>query len=267
MRSIREMANLEGRRALVTGGGGHIGYAAAEALAELGAQVALLDVDVARCGAAETRLNAAYPGKATAIPCDLANEKATRNAVRALLADRGGLEILVHSAAYVGTTNLAGWAVPFEQQTVNAWDLGLRINLTSAFVLVQEARAALAKSGSGSVIFIGSISGMTGPDPSLYEGTKVTRVAAYAASKGGLIQLTRYFATLFAPAVRVNCVSPGGVERGQTDVFRDRYSARTPLGRMATEEDMKGAVAYLASDLSAYVTGQNIAVDGGWTVW
>ena len=95
----------------------------------------------------------------------------------------------------------------------------------------------------------------------------MTRVAAYAASKGGLIQLTRYFATLFAPAVRVNSVSPGGVERGQPELFRQRYNARTPLGRMATEEDMKGVIAFLASDLSAYVTGQNIAVDGGWTAW
>ena len=91
--------------------------------------------------------------------------------------------------------------------------------------------------------------------------------AGFGASKGGLLQLTRYLATTLAPRVRVNCISPGGVWRDQPSGFRERYESRTPLGRMATEEDIKGAVAYLASDLSAYVTGQNLVVDGGWTIW
>jgi NAD(P)-dependent dehydrogenase (short-subunit alcohol dehydrogenase family) len=91
--------------------------------------------------------------------------------------------------------------------------------------------------------------------------------AAYAASKGGLIQFTRYLATMMAPDVRVNSISFGGIERNQPEPFHTRYSSRTPLGRMATEEDSKGAFAYLASDLSAYVTGHNLVVDGGWSVW
>jgi len=91
--------------------------------------------------------------------------------------------------------------------------------------------------------------------------------AGYNASKGGVLQLTRYLATVLAPRTRVNAISPGGVWRQQPDVFRQRYEARTPLARMAAEEDLKGAVAYLASDLSAYVTGQNLVVDGGWTAW
>ena len=90
---------------------------------------------------------------------------------------------------------------------------------------------------------------------------------AYGASKGGLLQLVRYLATTLAPRVRVNAISPGGVERGQPAAFVERYTARTPLGRMATEEDVKGAVAFLASDLSAYVTGHNLVIDGGWTTW
>ena len=91
--------------------------------------------------------------------------------------------------------------------------------------------------------------------------------AGYGASKGGVLQLMKYLATNLAPYVRVNAVSPGGVWRQQPNIFRQRYEARTPLGRMATEEDLKGAVAYLASDLSSYVTGHNLVVDGGWTVW
>jgi NAD(P)-dependent dehydrogenase (short-subunit alcohol dehydrogenase family) len=101
----------------------------------------------------------------------------------------------------------------------------------------------------------------------LYEGTAMGNPAAYAASKGGLLQLTRWLATTVAPQVRVNSISPGGVWRNQPESFVERYKARTPLARMATEDDFRGAIAFLASDLSGYVTGQDLAVDGGWGVW
>ena len=134
-------------------------------------------------------------------------------------------------------------------------------------MLVHAGREELARSGSGAVILFGSTYGLVGPDFSLYDGTAMANPTAYGASKGGVLQLVRYLATTLAPAVRVNAISPGGVERGQPEQFQERYRARTPLRRMAREEDLKGAVAYLASDLSAYVTGHNLVVDGGWTVW
>ena len=162
---------------------------------------------------------------------------------------------------------MPGWSVPFERQTVEAWDAAMRVNVTSAFVMVQEAQKALAASGHGSVVFVASTYGVVAPDFRLYEGTAMANPAAYGASKGGVLQLMRYFATLLAPRVRVNAISPGGVWRNQPEAFHQRYVSRTPLARMATEEDLKGAVAYLASDLSAYVTGHNVVVDGGWTVW
>jgi NAD(P)-dependent dehydrogenase (short-subunit alcohol dehydrogenase family) len=101
----------------------------------------------------------------------------------------------------------------------------------------------------------------------LYEATEMGNPAAYAASKGGLIQLTRWLATVLAPDIRVNTLTPGGIARNQPEIFTERYIRRTPLQRMAVEEDFKGAALYLASDLSSYVTGQNLIVDGGWTVW
>ena len=143
----------------------------------------------------------------------------------------------------------------------------MRVNLTSAFVMVQEASNALAASGDGSVIFFASTYGLAGPDMRLYAGTKMASPAGYGASKGGLLQLTRYLATILAPRIRVNAITPGGIWRNQPEAFHRRYVSRTPLSRMATEEDLKGAVAYLASDLSAYVTGHNLIVDGGWTAW
>lgn len=269
MRSIHDLVSLHGRRALVTGGAGHIGLASAEALLEAGAQVTLLDLDADAGAYHAGQFNARWPGMAQAISCDLADEAATRRAAGQAIEAMGGLDILVHSAAFVGTTRMGGWAAPFGEQTVAAWDAGMRVNLTSAFILVQEAREALAASGHGSVIFISSIYGLVGSDAAVYEGTSMNadRVLAYSASKGGLLQLMRHLSTLLAPAVRVNAISPGGIERCQPETFRKNYAARTPLKRMGTEEDMKGAVAYLASDLSAYVTGHNLVVDGGWTAW
>jgi NAD(P)-dependent dehydrogenase (short-subunit alcohol dehydrogenase family) len=157
--------------------------------------------------------------------------------------------------------------VPFAEQLPATWRKALEVNLTAPFVLTQMCAPALASSGHGSVINVSSIYGVGGPNWSLYAGTTMGNPAAYAASKGGLIQLTRWLATTLAPKIRVNAISPGGVSNHQAETFVQRYIALTPLGRMATEEDFKGAVAFLASDLSAYVTGQNLMVDGGWTTW
>jgi len=207
--------------------------------------------------------------RAVVVEADLRDRAAIDRAADQVLAALGGLDIVVHSAAFVGTTAMRGWSAPFGEQTVEAWDAGMRVNLTSAFVVAQEARAALEASGKGAVILVSSIYGLLGSDPAVYEGSGMNadRVLAYSASKGGLLQLMRHLSTLLAPRVRVNAISPGGIERGQPESFRRQYAARTPLKRMGTEEDLKGAVAYLASDLSAYVTGQNLVVDGGWSAW
>lgn len=267
MRTIQDFMNLTGRSALVTGGAGHIGLAVGETLVELGASVSIMDLDAAACRDRAKELGKIRAGSAVALPCDLKDEDATRGAVNKAVDQKGSLDIIVHCAAYVGTTQVPGWAVPLEEQTVEAWDAALRVNLTSAFVIVNEARQALAASGHGSVIFFGSTYGLVGPDMTLYEDTEMENAAGYAASKGGLLQLTRYLATRLAPQIRINAISPGGIWRNQPEVFHHRYKSRTPLGRMGAEEDLKGAIAYLASDLSAYVTGHNLVVDGGWTVW
>jgi NAD(P)-dependent dehydrogenase (short-subunit alcohol dehydrogenase family) len=141
------------------------------------------------------------------------------------------------------------------------------VNLTSMFSMAQAFAPSLRRHGHGAIVTLGSIYAEVGVDLRLYQSTDLGSPAAYAASKGGLIQLTRWLATVLAPAIRVNAVSPGGVLRGQPEAFIRRYETRVPLGRMATEADLKGAVVYLASDAAAYVTGQNLLVDGGWTAW
>ena len=264
MRTIQQLMNLSGRTALVAGGAGHLGRAACETLVEMGARVAVLDRRAVDGQAAVKELP---PGSAIALAADLADEKSTRRAVREAVRALGGLDILIHAAAFVGTTKRSGWAVPIQRQTSKAFEAALNVNLTSAFTLTQEAAPALTRSGRATIIFFSSIYGSVGSDSSLYEGTVLANPAGYGASKGGLNQLTRHFATVLAPRVRVNSISPGGVLRGHTKTFISRYSRRTPLRRLAVEEDVKGAVAYLASDLSAYVTGHDLRVDGGWTAW
>ncbi len=265
-RSLREMMSLDGRVALVTGGAGHIGRAVANALAELGANIAIADIAASGTDAAAA-LAAKFRTGSAAFPCDFEQPAAVKELPRRVVEKFGRLDILINCAAIVGTSGLDGWAVPFEAQSPETWRRALEVNLTAPFVLVQAAAGDLAASSHGSVINISSIYGLTGPDWRLYEGTDLGNPAAYAASKGGLVQMTRWLATTMAPKVRVNAIAPGGVFRDTQEPFLGRYISRTPMGRMATEEDFKGAVAYLASDLSAYVTGQCLAVDGGWTAW
>ena len=258
---------MKGRVALVTGGGGHIGSALCEALAELGASVAVLDMDRDSCNRTASRIKERYEVETLPLVVDLSDEEAVRSGPSLVMGSLGRLDILVNCAAMVGTSDLQGWAVSFSEQRSGAWRSAIEVNLTAPFVLTQACAEALTASGHGSVINMGSIYGITGPDMGLYEGTPMGNPAAYAASKGGLLQLTRWLAMVMAPHVRVNAISPGGVWRNQPEDFHSRFVARTPLKRMAAEEDLKGAVAYLSSDLSAYVTGHNLIVDGGWTVW
>lgn len=267
MRTLRELMSLEGRVACITGGGGHIGSVMADALAELGADIVLVDREATACAAAAEQIRRAWPVRTLALTVDLENESAVRTIADSVAAGFGGLDVLVNCAAFVGTSKLEGWIGPFREQHAETWRRALEVNLTSAFVLSQACAELLSASGHGTIVNVLSIYGIVAPDFSLYEGTAMGNPAAYGVSKAGLLGLTRYLATALAPRVRVNAITPGGVRRSEADAFRERYVARTPLGRMAVEEDFKGAAAYLASDLSAYVTGHNLVVDGGWTVW
>lgn len=267
MKKIAELMNLQGRVALITGGVGHIGMVMADALAELGCNLCLLD----RAGDAliqeAERLKCNWGVRVETLAVDLEDENARSTVPNELYQLFGRLDILINNAGFVGDSQLQGWVVPLENQRVDTWRRALEVNLTAVFHLSQILAPMLRENNKGSIVNISSIYGVTGPDLRLYEGTAMGNPAAYAASKGGLIQLTRWLATVLAPDIRVNCISPGGVYRNQPDAFVERYVARTPLARMGAEEDLKGAIAYFSSDLSAYVTGENLMVDGGWTAW
>lgn len=267
MRSLNDLTNMHGRCSLVTGAAGHLGMAIADALAEMGSELLLLDLDRERLAHQRQQLQSSHGVPVHVLCCDLENDNDIAQIPERINHAVGRLDVLINNAAFVGSSTLTGWAVPFDQQSVQTWRRALDVNLTAAFALVQACRPLLDASGNGSIVNIGSIYGFLGPDMSLYKGTSMQNPIAYAASKGGLLQMTRWLSTVLAPRIRVNAISPGGIARGQPDLFVERYVARTPLGRMASEEDFKGAIAYLASDLSQWVTGHNLVVDGGWSAW
>ncbi len=252
--------DLVGRSAVVTGGAGPLGRVLTQSLAAAGATVMVVDVV-----GADTQAQSLGEGH-VGITADLMQPEGL-DAVEEAVRRHGSCEILVHNAAFTGTSGVPGYAVPFADQTDDAFASAAWLNLTVPFSLTRRLAPMLARGERGSVIMVSSIYGLVGPNMGLYEGTTMGNPAAYGATKGGLVQLTRYLATVLAPAVRVNGFAPGGIERGQDVSFIDRYSRLTPLNRMATEDDFAGVVKWLAGDGSAYVTGQTIAVDGGWTAW
>ncbi len=257
VRLLDRLADLSGRVALVTGAAGHLGQLFCRVLLEQGATVYGVDRPAALHQ---------LPAGVRALGVELAAPEAIAQ-IAEILATAGRLDILINNAAFVGTDAHPGWGVPFEQQSVETWRNCLEVNLTVPFALVQRLTPLLRASGHGAVVNVGSIYGEMGPDWSLYDGTTMANPAAYGASKGGLHQLTRWLATTLAPDIRVNTLVPGGIFRQQPESFVAAYSKRTPLGRMAHEEDMAGALLYLCSDLSAYVTGHALPVDGGWQAW
>ena len=251
------------KKILVTGAAGHLGRALSGYLVANGATVYAVDRD--REGLDRLKLETPPVSRNAMLPiaADLASEVDRTRAVRAVCDHTDSLDGVVFAAAFVGTSELEGWSVPFQDQHLDAWRLAIELNLTAPFHLTQLLEPLLRGGTDPSIVNIGSIYASMAPDWSLYDDLALSNPAAYSASKAGLRQLTKWLATLLAPDIRVNMVSPGGILRDQPEEFVTRYSARTPLGRMAEEQDVVGQVVNLLSASSSYITGQDIVVDGG----
>lgn len=266
MTDLGNLMNLRGRKALITGAAGSLGNVFSETLAELGADLILVDMPDKDLDILSRGLVEKFDIKVSVYYCDLEKEEKRLELANNVLS-HDQLNILVNNAAFVGSNNIDGWSVDFERQSIDTWRRAMEVNLTAPFHLSQLLYPALFKATNANIINIASIYGEYGPDWSLYDDTQMANPAAYSASKGGIIQLTRWLATTLSPSIRVNAISPGGIERSQPDNFQSRYARRTPMGRMANEDDFRGVIAYLASDMSCYVTGQILSIDGGWGVW
>ncbi|MFJ7699413.1 SDR family oxidoreductase [Lysinibacillus fusiformis] len=265
--------SLQGKTAIVTGGAGILGSHFCKGLASAGANVAVIDINIERANEVASDINNKYHVKSTGIYCDLTSEQSVIEMVAAVKAEFGQIHIL-HNNAAGKSSNLEAFFAPFEEYDLEQWKEIMSTNLDSMFLVAKHVGKAMKEQGiGGSIIQTASIYGVMGPDNRIYEGSyymnrEINTPAIYSASKGGVVALTKYLATYWAKdGIRVNTITPGGVESGQNETFKKNYSNRIPLGRMAQAEEMVGALIYLASDASSYVTGQNILVDGGLSAW
>ena len=259
-----QLISLESRTALVTGASGNLGRMFARTLSELKANLILVDKPSDEYDKFSEDFRRESKSEIMKFDCDFEVAESRKMLIHEILESTPAIDVMVNNAAFVGSSNLEGWSTKFGNQSLETWNRAIEVNLTSVFDLIQGLLPCLSNAPSGSIINIASIYGSRAPDWELYQGTELGNPAAYAVSKGGLIQFTRWLATTLPPTIRVNAISPGGIERNQPREFVEKYVAETALGRMASEHDLQGALIFLATSMSEYITGQILQVDGGW---
>jgi 2-deoxy-D-gluconate 3-dehydrogenase len=274
MPEILDKFSLEGRTALITGGAGLLGRQFSLTLGEAGANVVVADLDFesARDFAQSLRNKDI---RAIAVKVDVTDPNSVEALVDHTIFEFGQLDVLVNSAALdpkFDTLNLnAQNANAFETYPLEKWQQAINVNLTGMFLMCQASARQMLMQNYGVIINICSTYGLVGPDQRLYErpdGSRQFKPVYYSVTKAGVLGLTRYLATYYAgKAIRVNALTPGGVYNQHDEVFVKSYSARTVMGRMAEQDEMNGAILFLASEASSYMTGANLVVDGGWTAW
>ncbi len=270
--SYRTLFDLSGRVAVVTGGAGILGRAFCAGLADHGCNVAVVDIDEAQAGQLAYELRSTFGISAIGLGADISRPKDVYEMAQQVERDLGAINILHNNAATKGP-DVGQFLAPLEEYDVETWRAVCAVNLDGMFLVAKEVGSRMADRRSGAIIQTASIYGAMAPDQRIYVGSEylgqeINTPPVYSATKSAVIGLTRHLATYWADkGVRVNAISPGGVESGQNDTFKALYSARIPLGRMASRDEMVGTLIFLASDASSYITGQNIMVDGGLSAW
>ena len=268
--------DMKGKSAIVTGGAGLLGQEFCRTLAEAGAGVVVADLDSKKAEMLADQLRqAGY--QATTATVDITQPESVQAMVETALNSFGRLDVLVNSAALdpkfdpQAMAKMGQVSGAFEDYPLEQWKQALDVNLTGLFLGCQAAVRPMLKQGGGVIINICSMYGLVGPDQRLYQrdGLQTAfKPVYYSVTKAGVLGLTKYLATYYAGKnIRVNTLTPGGVYNGHDDTFLKAYSTRAVMGRMANKDEMNGALLFLASDASSYMTGANLVVDGGWTVW
>lgn len=273
--TIFEKFSLSNKVAVVTGGAGLIGAEFCKTLAEAGASVAVVDLNASSTQAiVDTLTKSGF--NALGIAADITNPASVNAMVEKVISTFGRLDILVNSAALdpkFDATALEKGIAPgaFEDYPLADWNAAMNVNLTGMFLVTQACVKPMLKNKKGSIINICSTYGLNGPDQRIYikDGKRVAyKPVYYTVTKAGALGFTKYLAAYYAETeIRVNALTPGGVFNNHEEYFVKNYSAKTILGRMAKKDEMNGALLFLASDASSYMTGNNLIVDGGWTAW
>jgi NAD(P)-dependent dehydrogenase (short-subunit alcohol dehydrogenase family) len=263
-----DMFRLDGQVAIITGAAGLLGEQHAIALSDFGANVILTDLNVGICEQRAGQIAGQNQVRAIAFRCDVTQRASWEVLLERVLSEFGHVDILVNNAAFTTQSRSTHYDSAFPDFPLEDWHQILEVNLTGTFLGCQVVGRQMLEQRSGSIINMASLYGVVSPNHRMYPGTGVHQPVAYSVSKAGVIALTRYLATLWADqGVRVNCITPGGVYNQHSDPFVSRYATLCPIGRMAQKDEMRGALIYLASSASAYCTGHNLVVDGGWTAW
>lgn len=244
------MKRLENKIILVTGGNGLLGKKIVEQVKAEGG--ICINADISAVDDLDIGL----------VYCDITDEKSIASTLDKVLLKYSRIDGLVNNA-YPRTSD---WGNKFEDIPLESWKKNVDMQMNSVFSFCQQVLKIMVEQKSGSIVNIASIYGSVGPDFSVYEGTDLTMPAAYSAIKGGIINFSRYLASCYGPSgIRVNCISPGGIFDKQPETFVTNYEKKVPLRRMGFPSDIAAPVAFLLSDESSYITGQNLMVDGGWT--
>ena len=274
--TIFEKFSLKDRVAVVTGGVGLLGVEFCRTLAEAGASVVVVDLNASAAQATTNTLTkSGY--NAVAVPTDITKPDSVNAMVEKIISTFGRLDVLVNSAALdpkFDATAVEKGIAPgaFEDYPLADWNAAMNVNLTGMFLVTQACVKQMIKQNKkGSIINICSTYGLNGPDQRIYikDGKRVAyKPVYYTVTKAGVLGFTKYLAAYYAETeIRVNALTPGGVFNDHEEYFEKNYSAKTILGRMAKKDEMNGALLFLASDASSYMTGNNVVVDGGWTAW
>ena len=241
-----------------------LGQQHAEVLSDAGAYVVIADISQEICDPVAERITKRNDIEALGVEVDITSETSVKKMVDKIHQKFSRIDILINNAA-VKPKHIFN---AFEDYLLEDWEEVMKVDLGGMFVCSKIMGKEMAKQGGGVIVNIGSIYGIVGTDQRIYGTSGINAPAVYAAAKGGVVNLTRYLATYWANKnIRVNCLSPGGVFNQQDQGFVERYCAKTPLGRMAEKDDFKAALLFLVGPGSAYMTGANLVVDGGWTAW
>ena len=262
--------DLRNKTIVLTGSAGRVGSRFSEILSKAGANLVLIDKDIEKNEKLFKKIKKQYKTRCLISNIDITDASKIDNLVKTVLKKYSKIDVLINNAHFIPRDD-QNLCVPFEKYPYELWQKTISENLNSVFVCCQKFGKIMVKQKNGSIINVSSIYGMVGPDQRIYGKSRLNSPAFYSATKGAIVNLTKYLASHWGKNnVRVNTLTLGGIydKKLHTDKeFVKKYSEKTMLGRMSQTSDYDGAILFLASDLSSYMTGANLVIDGGWTAW